>query len=70
MQIEEAVSGHPHIGVGVTRFITHYLWIPESRGAVSWGKGSSPSQVVSEQEMENRVACTDVGGEATNFSPP
>ena len=53
--MEGTVSIHSHKGSKLTRFITYRS---QYRDAKSWGKGSPPSQVMSEQEIERRVAST------------
>lgn len=61
--IEGTVSIQLCKGIKVTRFIA-YRFQKQNRGvgggrdAMSWGKGSPPSQVISNQEIVSRVAST------------
>ena len=58
--IEGTVSIHSHKGSEITKWITYQSrkWGWGGRGTMSWGKGSPPSQVTSEQEIQSRVART------------
>lgn len=59
--IEGTVSIHSLEGSQVTRFIAYQSmkqWAGVVGGTVRWWKGSSPTQDLSEQKIDSRVAST------------